>query len=97
MRGSNKYPTIIRSGLEAVTSGLLGVSKHLFPQSDWRCLGLCHQQQFRGAILSVSYPSVNVHYIGTRNIQLMHCNECAVKYNINCNIAGFGFGCYKYV
>ena len=29
-----------------------------------------------GAILSVSHPSVTVkvHYISTRNVQLMHCN-----------------------
>jgi len=39
-------------------------------------LGLCHQQQFRGAILSASHPSVKVHYIGTRNVQLMHCSGC---------------------
>jgi len=37
--------------------------------------GSCHQQQFRDAIPSVSYPSVKVHYIGTRNVQLMHCQE----------------------
>ena len=36
------------------------------PESDCRC--------FRGAILSVSHPSVKVHYIGTRNVQLMHCS-----------------------
>ena len=27
-----------------------------------------------GAILSVSHPSVKVLYIGTRNVQLMHCS-----------------------
>ena len=66
--GKNNRPG--RTKLTALTAAVQN-RKIKYTESDWRC----HQQQLRGAILSVSYPSVKVQYIGTRNVQLMHCKE----------------------
>ena len=48
-----------------------------------------------GAQFSVSHPSVNVHYIGTRNVQLMHCSVgdfCWRLGNVQREIEGVGSG-----
>ena len=64
-------------------------------ESDWRCFGGCAISSSLGAQFSVSHPSVNVHYIGTRNVQLMHCNDgdfCCRLGDVQREIEGVGSG-----